>query len=52
MDVTPLIPADRQVIDSYGARRLSASAASRYEGAILVFPDATAALGGARASRT
>jgi uncharacterized protein len=40
MDVTPLIPADRQVIDSYGARGFHVSGAG-YEGAILVFPDAT-----------
>ncbi len=40
MDVTPLIPADRQVIDSYGARGFHVSGAA-YDGAILVFPDAT-----------
>jgi uncharacterized protein len=40
MDVTPLIPADRQVIDSYGARGFHVSGAG-YEGAILVFPDGT-----------
>jgi uncharacterized protein len=40
MDVTPLIPADRQVIDSYGAGGFHVSGAA-YEGAILVFPDAT-----------
>ena len=40
MDVTPLIPADRQVIDSYGARGFHVSGAA-YDGAILVFPDTT-----------
>jgi uncharacterized protein len=40
MDVTPLIPADRQVIDSYGASGFHVSGAA-YEGAILVFPDGT-----------
>lgn len=40
MDVTPLIPADRQVIDSYGALGFHVSGVG-YEGAILVFPDAT-----------
>jgi uncharacterized protein len=40
MDVTPLIPADRQVIDSYGVAGFHVSGAA-YEGAILVFPDAT-----------
>jgi uncharacterized protein len=42
MDVTPLIPADRQVIDSYGAEGFHVSGAA-YQGAILVFPDATQA---------
>jgi uncharacterized protein len=40
MDVTPLIPADRQVIDSYGAGGFHVSGAA-YTGAILVFPDGT-----------
>ena len=40
MDVTPLIPAGRQVIDSYGARSFHVSGAG-YDGAILVFPDKT-----------
>ena len=40
MDVTPLIPADRQVIDSYGPSGFHVSGTA-YEGAILVFPDAT-----------
>jgi uncharacterized protein len=40
MDVTPLIPADRQVIDSYGAAGFHVSGTA-YEGAILVFPDGT-----------
>ena len=42
MDVTPLIPADRQVIDSYGATSFRVSGVA-YDGAILVFPDATLA---------
>jgi uncharacterized protein len=41
MDVTPIIPADRQVIDSYGAAGFHVSGAA-YAGAILVFPDVTA----------
>ena len=40
MDVTPIIPADRQVIDSYGASGFHVSGAA-YQGAILVFPDRT-----------
>ncbi|HYM04329.1 MAG TPA: Mth938-like domain-containing protein [Stellaceae bacterium] len=40
MDVTPIIPADRQVIDSYGAAGFHVSRVG-YETAILVFPDAT-----------
>jgi uncharacterized protein len=40
MDVTPLIPAGRQVIDSYGARSFHVSGAG-YDGAILVFADRT-----------
>jgi uncharacterized protein len=40
MDVTPLIPADRQVIDSYGRESFRVSGVA-HEGAILVFPDAT-----------
>jgi uncharacterized protein len=40
MDVTPLIPAGRQVIDSYGAHSFHVSGAG-YGGAILVFPDKT-----------
>jgi uncharacterized protein len=40
MDVTPLIPADRQVIDSYGARGFHVSGVG-YAGAILVFPEGT-----------
>ena len=42
MDVTPLIPAGRQVIDSYGAHSFHVSGAG-YDGAILVFPDKTVA---------
>jgi uncharacterized protein len=40
MDVTPLIPADRQVIDSYGRGSFRVSGVA-YDGAILVFRDAT-----------
>jgi len=40
MDVTPLIPADRQVIDSYGAAGFHVSGIA-YAGAILVFPEET-----------
>ncbi|HZB93826.1 MAG TPA: Mth938-like domain-containing protein [Stellaceae bacterium] len=40
MDLTPIIPADRQVIDSYGAAGFHVSGAA-YHGAILVFPDGT-----------
>ena len=42
MDVTPIIPAGRQVIDSYGAGGFHVSGAG-YEGAILVFPETTLA---------
>ncbi|HZT51084.1 MAG TPA: Mth938-like domain-containing protein [Stellaceae bacterium] len=40
MEVTPLIAGDRQVIESYGASSFRVSGIA-YEGAILVFPDAT-----------
>ena len=40
MDVTPLIPAGRQVIESYGASGFRVSGVA-HQGAILVFPDAT-----------
>jgi uncharacterized protein len=42
VDVTPIIPAGRQVIDSYGPGGFHVSGAG-YENAILVFPDATLA---------
>ncbi len=42
MDVTPLIPAGRQVIDSYGPGGFHVSGVA-YAGAILVFPDRTLA---------
>jgi uncharacterized protein len=42
MDLTPIIPADRQVIDSYGRESFRVSGVA-HEGAILVFPDATEA---------
>ena len=38
VDVTPLIPAGRQVIESYGPRGFRVSGVA-YQGAILVFPD-------------
>ncbi|HXP30926.1 MAG TPA: Mth938-like domain-containing protein [Stellaceae bacterium] len=40
MEVTPLIPADRQVIESYGQHSFRVSGVA-YEGAILVFPEET-----------
>ncbi|MFC7331959.1 Mth938-like domain-containing protein [Rhodocista pekingensis] len=40
MDITPLIPADRQVIDTYGPGRFRISN-TLYETAVLVFPDRT-----------
>ncbi|QQP91586.1 Mth938-like domain-containing protein [Skermanella sp. TT6] len=40
MDVTPLIPADRQVIDAYGPGIFRVSG-TLYEGPVLVFPDRT-----------
>jgi uncharacterized protein len=40
MDVTPLIPADRQFIDSYGPGVFRVSG-TLYEGPLLVFPDRT-----------
>jgi uncharacterized protein len=42
VDVTPIIPAGRQVIDSYGPGGFHVSGAG-YEGPILVFPEATVA---------
>jgi uncharacterized protein len=42
MDVTPLIPADRQVIDSYSAHGFRVSGVAHI-GAIIVFPDRTLA---------
>ncbi len=42
MDVTPVIPADRQVIESYGRASFRVSGVA-HEGAILVFPDMTLA---------
>ncbi len=40
MDITPAIPADRQVIDSYGPGRFKV-AGQDYAGSILVFPEET-----------
>jgi uncharacterized protein len=42
MDVTPLIPAGRHVIESYGAAGFRVSGVS-HAGSILVFPDRTIA---------
>lgn len=38
VDITPLIPAGRQVIESYGPRGFRVSGLA-YQGSILVFPD-------------
>jgi uncharacterized protein len=40
MDVTPLIPAGRQIVESYGSGGFKVSGKS-YVGAIVVFPDRT-----------
>ena len=42
MDLTPLIPAGRQIIESYGDRRFRVSG-RLFEGSIIVFPDRTLA---------
>ena len=42
MDVTPLIPAGRQVIEAYGASGFRVTGTA-HAGSILVFPDATIA---------
>ena len=42
MDVTPIIPEDRQVIDSYGPGRFRI-ATKVYESSVLVFPERTIA---------
>jgi uncharacterized protein len=42
MDVTPVVPGDRQVIESYGSDGFRVSGAA-FAGAIIVFPDATRA---------
>ena len=42
MDITPLVPAGRQMIDSYGGGRFTVSGAV-HEGSIIVFPDRTLA---------
>ncbi len=42
MDVTPLVPKDRQVIESYGAQGFRVSGVV-HRGAILVLPQATSA---------
>jgi uncharacterized protein len=40
MDVTPLIPAGRQIIESYGGGRFRVSGRT-FEGSILILPDRT-----------
>lgn len=47
MDLTPLIPADRQVIDSYG-RDVFRVAGVDHQGSVLVFPEETLAWGPTR----
>jgi uncharacterized protein len=42
LEITPDIPQDRQVIESYGEGRFRISGQS-YEGSVLVFPDRTLA---------
>ena len=42
MDITPLVPAGRQLIQSYGAGRFKVSGVA-FEGPILVLPDRTMA---------
>ncbi len=42
VDITPIIPADRQVIDTYAPGRFRVSNVV-YEGAVIVFPDRTIA---------
>jgi len=42
MEITPDIPQDRQVIESYGAGRFRISGRA-HEGSVLVFPDRTLA---------
>jgi len=40
MDITPLVPADRQVIESYGDGGFKVSG-RRHRGSVLVFPEET-----------
>jgi len=42
MDITPLIPGDRQVIDSYGPGRFRISGVD-HSGGVIVFPERTLA---------
>ena len=42
MDLTPLIPAGRQIVESYGDGRFRVSG-TLYEGSVLIFPQATLA---------
>jgi len=44
VDITPIIPADRQVIDTYAPGRFRVSNVV-HEGAVIVFPDRTVAWG-------
>lgn len=47
MDVTPLIPAGQQIIETYGSNRFKVSGKS-FAGSILVFPDRTVDWGPSR----
>ena len=42
MDLTPLIPAGRQIVESYGHARFRVTG-TLYEGSVIVFPDHTVA---------
>lgn len=42
MDITPLIPAGRQIVESYGQGRFRVSGTS-YTGSVIVFPERTLA---------
>lgn len=49
MDITPLIPAGRQIIESYGDGRFRVSGVS-FESSVLVFPERTIPWGPAAAA--
>ncbi|HVO03898.1 MAG TPA: Mth938-like domain-containing protein [Candidatus Cybelea sp.] len=42
MDLTPLVPQGRQIVESYGEGRFRVTG-TLYQGSVLVFPDRTAA---------